>query len=52
MDEQQLVQLKPELDRFLERYAPLLGRQEEKVPGTVSQTNRLAKSFDHPPPSQ
>lgn len=28
MDEQQLRQLKPELDRFLETYAPLFGRDE------------------------
>jgi SRSO17 transposase len=28
MDEQQLLRLKPELDRFLERYAPLFGRPQ------------------------
>jgi SRSO17 transposase len=27
MDEQQLLALKPELDRFLDRFAPLLGRE-------------------------
>jgi SRSO17 transposase len=30
MDEQQLRQLKPELDRFLDRYAPLFGRDENQ----------------------
>jgi SRSO17 transposase len=31
MDEQQLRQLKPELDRFLDRYAPLFGRDENQA---------------------
>ena len=31
MDEQQLLRLKPELDRFLERYAPLFGRDENQA---------------------
>src|SRR5262249_26501459 len=31
MDERQLRQLKPELDRFLERYAPLFGRDENQA---------------------
>lgn len=31
MDEQQLLQLKPELDRFLERFAPLFGRDENQA---------------------
>src|SRR4051812_31146365 len=31
MDEQQLRQLKPELDRFLARYAPLFGRDENQA---------------------
>jgi SRSO17 transposase len=31
MDEQQLLQLKPELDCFLGRYAPLFGRDENQV---------------------
>lgn len=31
MDEQQLRQLKPELDRFLERYAPLFGKDENQT---------------------
>jgi len=30
MDEQQLLALKPELDRFLDRYAPLFGRDENQ----------------------
>lgn len=33
MDEQQLRQLKPELDRFLDRYAPLFGRDENQAHG-------------------
>ena len=28
MDEQQLLHLKPELDRFLEQYAPWFGREQ------------------------
>ncbi|QDV34391.1 IS701 family transposase [Tautonia plasticadhaerens] len=31
MDEQQLLALKPELDRFLDRFAPLFGRDENQV---------------------
>lgn len=31
MDEQQLLALKPELDRFLDRFAPLLGRDENQA---------------------
>ena len=31
MDEQQLRQLKPELDRFLDRYAPLFGRDQNQA---------------------
>src|SRR6266487_6651815 len=31
MDEQQLRHLKPELDRFLDRYAPLFGRDENQA---------------------
>lgn len=31
MDEQQLRQLKPELDRFLDRYVPLFGRDENQA---------------------
>jgi SRSO17 transposase len=31
MDEQQLLALKPELDRFLERFAPLFGREENQA---------------------
>src|SRR5260370_42573596 len=31
MDEQQLRALKPELDRFLDRYAPLFGRDETQA---------------------
>ena len=31
MDEQQLLALKPELDRFLDRYAPLFGRGENQA---------------------
>ena len=31
MDEQQLLTLKPELDRFLDRFAPLLGRDENQA---------------------
>jgi len=31
MDEQQLRRLKPELDRFLDRYAPLFGRDENQA---------------------
>src|SRR5438067_6330488 len=31
MDEQQLLTLKPELDRFLDRYAPLFGRDENQA---------------------
>src|SRR4249920_484715 len=31
MDEQQLRQLKPELDRFLDRFAPLFGRDENRA---------------------
>jgi SRSO17 transposase len=31
MDEQQLRQLKPELDRFLDRYLPLFGRDENQA---------------------
>ncbi len=31
MDVQALRQLKPELDRFLERYAPLFGRDEAQA---------------------
>src|SRR5262249_40948952 len=31
MDERQLRQLKPELDRFLDRYAPLFGRDENQA---------------------
>src|SRR5580692_3215328 len=31
MDEQQLRALKPELDRFLDRYAPLFGRDENQA---------------------
>src|SRR3954462_10606099 len=33
MEEQQLRQLKPELDRFLDRYAPLSGRDENQAHG-------------------
>lgn len=31
MDEQQLLALKPELDRFLDRFAPLFGREENQA---------------------
>ena len=31
MDEQQLLALKPELDRFLDRFAPLFGRDENRA---------------------
>src|SRR5438067_3553243 len=31
MDEAQLLSLKPELDRFLDRYAPLFGRDENQA---------------------
>jgi SRSO17 transposase len=31
MDEQQLLALKPELDRFLDQFAPLFGREENQV---------------------
>lgn len=31
MDEQQLLALKPELDRFLDHYAPLFGRDENQI---------------------
>lgn len=31
MDEQQLLALKPELDRFLDRFAPLFGRDENQA---------------------
>jgi SRSO17 transposase len=31
MDEQQLLALKPELDRFLDRFAPLFGRDENEA---------------------
>src|SRR4051794_19097461 len=31
MDQQQLLQLKPELDRFLDRYAPLFDRAENQA---------------------
>ena len=31
MDEQQLRQLKPELDRFVDQYASLFGRDENQV---------------------
>jgi SRSO17 transposase len=33
MDERQLRQLKPELDRFLDHYAPLFGREENAAHG-------------------
>src|SRR3954467_14162126 len=31
MDESQLLALKPELDRFLDRFAPLFGRDENQA---------------------
>jgi hypothetical protein len=31
MDEQQRLALKPELDRFLDQFAPLFGREETQV---------------------
>ena len=31
MDEQQLLALKPELDRFLDQFAPLFGREENQA---------------------
>ena len=31
MDESQLLALKPELDRFLDRFAPLFGREENQA---------------------
>jgi hypothetical protein len=31
MDEQQLLALKPELDRFLDRFAPHFGREETQA---------------------
>lgn len=35
MDEQELLRLKPELDRFLEEFAPLFGREENQVHASV-----------------